>query len=63
MKNDPLKPPLTLLCKVASIVVHAEELISPKGHIFDHEAFKTAFQDKEVQDWLKAMGPFVPAKR
>ena len=63
MKTDPLKPALSLLCKLASIAVHADEMTSKSGHHYDRLAFRTAFEDKEVQDWLKAMGPFVPVKR
>ena len=63
MKQDPLKPPLTLLCKLASVAVHADEMMSAKGHPYDEFALQTALQDPEVKDWLKAMGPFVPVKR
>jgi hypothetical protein len=62
-KVDPLKPALSLLCKLASIAVHADELLSPKGHVYDRLAFKSAVEDPEVQAWLKEMGPFVPVKR
>lgn len=62
-KNDPLKPTLSLLCKLASIAVHADEMMSAKRHEFDLAALRSAFEDAEVQEWLKAMGPFVPVKR
>lgn len=62
-KSDPLKPELSLLCKLASIAVHADEMMSPKGHAFDRTALESALKDKEVLGWLKAMGPFVPVKR
>ena len=60
---DPLKPPLSLLCKLASIAVHADEMMSPKGHAFDAEALKSVVLDPEVRTWLMEMGAFVPVKR
>jgi len=60
---DPLKPSLSLLVKLSSIVVHAEELCSPKRHHFDLAAIKTLFDDEEVKQWIKSMGPFAPVKR
>lgn len=64
MANDPLKPSPTLLCKLGSVLVHAEELTSPAGHIFDREAFLTAW-DSEVQAWMEEMRKlaFLPVKR
>lgn len=62
-KSDPLKPSMSLLCKLASIAVHADEMTSGKRHEVDLVAFRSAFEDVEVQEWLKAMGPFVPVKR
>ena len=61
--KDPLKPELSLLCKLASIAVHADEMTSETGHPFDRLAFRSALEDTEVQEWLKSMGPFVPVKR
>jgi hypothetical protein len=65
MHDEPLKPSASLLVKLGSIIVHAEELLSPNGHIFDHAALQTLMQDAEVQQWLKAMGAmaFLPVKR
>ena len=63
--SDPLKPSLTLLCKLGSVIVHAEEFFSPKGHPLDKAALDTALQDDEVQEWLVAMGKMamLPVKR
>jgi hypothetical protein len=55
MKTDPLQPSPSLLCKLSSIAVHADELLSPKGHDFDKTALLQVLQDPEVQDWIKAM--------
>ncbi len=62
---DPLKPSAALLVKLGSIIVHAEELMSPSGHEYDRLAMQTAMQDAEVQEWLKAMDSmaFLPKKR
>ena len=63
MANDPLKPSIQLLCKIGSVVVHAQEFLSPKGHHLDLAALRTLFEDKEVQQWIKDMGPLLPVKR
>ena len=65
MNNDPLKPTSTLLCKLASIAIHAEELISEKGHPLDIEALKALLKDAEVKGWLSDMSglALVPVKR
>jgi hypothetical protein len=61
--NDPLKPSLTLLCKLGSIAVHAEEAYSGKGHALDLEALKSLFSDPELMGWIKEMGVYMPVKR
>jgi hypothetical protein len=63
--GNPLNPSASLLCKMGSVLVHVEELTSPKGHIFDHQAFKTAYSDPEVQAWIEEMSKmgFLPVKR
>lgn len=65
MKTDPLKPEPGLLCKLGSIAVHAEELMSADGHQFDAAAIRTILSDAEVRAWLKAMDrmSFLPKKR
>ncbi len=71
MKNDPLKPSATLLIKLGSAFVHAQEIFEQrKGPMldahaltFDLPAFETAANDTEVAAWVKAMGPFLPLKR
>lgn len=61
--DDPLKPSVALLSKLGSIIVHAEEVLSPKGHAFDKAALQSLFDDTEVKQWIKQMGPFLPLKR
>jgi len=60
---DPLKPDLPLLMKLGSIIVHAEEMISPQGHEVDREALKALLANDDVQAWIKDMGVFLPLKR
>jgi hypothetical protein len=54
---------LTLASKLASIVVHADELLSPGGHVVDHVALIATVRDPEVQAWLRGLGPLAPVKR
>jgi hypothetical protein len=61
--SDPLKPGLSLLCKLGSIAVHAQELFEPKGHVFDREAMLSVLGDVEVQQWIKDMGVYMPVRR
>jgi hypothetical protein len=62
---NPLKPSATLLCKLGSIVVHTEEMLSDKGHHFDLEALKAVLTDREVEEWMLAMQKMalLPEKR
>lgn len=53
--SDTLKPGVALLCKLASIAVHAQEMLSPKGHDFDRRALLSALDDAEVLAWLAEM--------
>lgn len=52
-----------LAAKLAAVVVHAEELLSPAGHEFDMQALRACCRDPEVQDWLRRCGPLAPVKR
>lgn len=63
--SDVLNPSPALLCKLGSIVVHADELLSPKGHPFDKEALLSLFQDDEVNQWIDGMRTLamIPEKR
>lgn len=60
---DPLAPSLTLLSKLGSIIVHAEEVLSPRGHHFDRMTLEGLLQDQDVRGWIKAMGVYLPVKR
>jgi hypothetical protein len=56
---------LSLLSKLGSIAVHADEFISSDGHPFDREAFISLLHDSEVVDFLNDMidMALLPVKR
>jgi hypothetical protein len=54
---------LSLAIKLGSIAVHADEMLSPKGHHFDKVALEGLVQDVEVIAWVKKMGALLPVKR
>ena len=60
-----MQPNIGLLCKLGSIAVHADELLSPDGHQFDRAALNTLLTDPEVKEWLAAMdkAAMLPKKR
>lgn len=62
-KTGPDVPPLSLLVKIGSIAVHADEFFSPGGHEFDKTALQQLLHDPEVVAWIKQMGPLLPRKR
>ena len=64
-KRNPLNPDARVLCKLGSIIVHAEELISPFGHHFDKAALDQLMRDADVKQWLADMRKLalVPEKR
>lgn len=57
------EPDLALLCKLGSIVVHADEMTEPGAHEFDHTAVRSLLADPEVKAWIKGMGGLLPLKR
>ena len=63
--TDALKPSPSLLCKLGSIAIHSEEMLSNKGHEFDLSALETVLRDTEVKIWLKSMQDMalIPVKR
>lgn len=62
---DVLSPPVALLAKLGSIVVHIDEAAGDSGHHFDWAALRSLLADREVQDWVEAMGKrgLLPLKR
>ena len=62
----PLHPRMSLLVKLGSIVVHADEATTPNaGHAFDVSAIRALLGDAEVQQWLAEMrtDALLPVKR
>jgi hypothetical protein len=64
-KDDCLSPSAALLCKLGSLVVHAEEMLSAKGHHFDLDTIRSLLADSEVKAWLAQMDKLalLPKKR
>lgn len=62
---DALHPSVTLLCKLSSVVVHADEYLSPDGHDVDLVALHSALRDPEVKEWIEQMAAsgMAPVKR
>jgi hypothetical protein len=60
-----LNPSPSLLCKLASIAVHADELTSEHGHKLDQVALNSALSDPEVKTWIEQMtaAAMAPRKR
>lgn len=48
MKQTTLTPSQTLLCKLGSIVVHTEEMLSPDGREFDRVSIQILLQEPDV---------------
>ena len=65
MATDPLTPSPALLAKLGSIAVHAEEMLSPSGHVLDKAALESVMADPEVVEWVDAMRKMamLPVKR
>lgn len=47
--------PLSLLVKLGSIAVHAEEMMSDRGHHFDMEVLRALLADPDVVAWRADM--------
>ncbi len=62
---EPLKPPVTVLCKLGSIIIHAQEINSDNMHEFDIAVFNDLCEDEEVKEWLEGMDKMalLPLKR
>jgi hypothetical protein len=73
MKYDEvISPTLSILIKLGSIAVHADELhpngneiISPLAHPYDIVALRSILDDPEIKEWLVEMDKmaFLPKKR
>ncbi len=61
--SDPTKPSLSLLAKIGSIAVHADEMLSEDGREIDRLELQSRLKDPEVMAWITEMGPLLPLKR
>lgn len=59
------QPEITLLVKLGSVIVHAQELASPDGHLFDRVALEELLKDPEVAEWMQQMNDLalLPVRR
>src|SRR3546814_19013332 len=55
LQPNPLQPSPQLLCKLGSVIVHADEMTGPGAHEYDRVSFETVLKDPEVQAWIAAM--------
>lgn len=62
-RSEIIEPSLTLLCKLGSIIVHADEATEPGAHELDVTVLRALLADPEVKDWIKGMGTMLPLKR
>jgi hypothetical protein len=62
---DTFAPPVRLLAKIGSILVHVEEGAGEGGHEYDWTAARSLLADREVQNWLEGMreSALLPVKR
>lgn len=58
-----IEMPLVLAAKLGSIAVHAEEMLSTKGHEYDKFVLTSLLQDEEVKAWITKMGVLLPQQR
>lgn len=50
--------------KLASLVIHAQEFLSPDGHELDRHALLSLTNDPDIAEWLKKFDPaLLPVKR
>jgi hypothetical protein len=65
MSKKGVELPVTLAeIKVASIVIHAQELLSSDGREADKAAMLPLLKDSDVLEWLKKFDPaLLPVKR
>jgi hypothetical protein len=64
-ERDPLKPTISLLCKLGSAVRHLDEYLTPGGHNLDLNSAQSAIDDPEVRAWMIEMDKLamLPVKR
>lgn len=65
MAIDLPHPSLSVLIKLASLAVHADEMLAPGGHDLDREAIRGLLADTELRTYLAhpALRVYLPLKR
>lgn len=60
-----LNPSISVIVKLGSIAVHAEEMLSAKGHEFDMSTLESLLADPEIKEWIGEMNKMalLPVKR
>lgn len=63
--TDMLKPPVLVLIKIGSALVHFDEATGPGGHEFDLHTARQLLADPDVKQWLEQMtnAAMLPVKR
>lgn len=63
--NPLFAPSISLLVKMGSVAVHADEYLSADGHDFDRIALQSLLKDPEIVGWLEGMRSMamIPEKR
>lgn len=56
---------ISVIVKLGSIAVHAEEMLSAKGHEFDISVLESLLNDPEIKEWIGEMNKLalLPVKR
>lgn len=54
---------LSLLVKLGSIAVHADEMISPDGREVDKHTLRNLLDDADVVKWIEENKVYLPRKR
>ena len=62
---DPMNPTSSLLAKLGSAIVHADEAMSENGVAEDEGAFRSLLRDPDVSEWIEGMNGMglLPVKR
>lgn len=62
---DIFKPPVSLLVKIGSALVHFDEFTAPGGHEYDLHTARQLLADPDVKAWIEKMtgAAMLPCKR
>lgn len=54
---------IDLACVIASIIVHADEMLGPDGRGVDLDTLKLHLCDPRVKAWIRSLGALAPWPR